>query len=339
MNDSLSEVAAAIRAGNRKKVMDLVEDGMTKANIDKVLKYALQRGASLQIVKGLIEKGGDVNTKDSHGNTALFMAANEGDLDMVKYLVEKGANVNAENEDGCTALFFEDLLEDYDSDAEDNRNPSRNKDFLYISEFLVKKGANVNAKNEYDQTPIFNMILMGRLDIIKVLVENGANINARDKNSVTPLFRAIYVRKYDIARYLIAQPSIDLSIKVGWDGKPIYKYEFPPNIMGLIRKKAIEKGLIEVSRRNIPAGSTNVVTFEDIREGDKMVNFQGEYNRGRYYTRETYNSMKRKENPITRKAIRSENVVDYIADVVRESPRSGGGGGTRRGRRRGRALK
>ena len=322
--------------------MELVEDGMTKANINKVLKYALQRAASPQIVKGLIEKGGDVNTKDSRGNTALFLAANEGDLDLVKFLVEKGANANAKNDDGVTALFFEDLLEEYDSDAEDNRNPSRNKDFLYISKFLVEKGANVNAKNESEQTPIFNMILMGRLDIIKVLVENGADVNVKDENGVTPLFRAAFIRKFDIARYLLAQPSIDLSIKVGWDKKPIYQYDFPQSIMSVIRKVAIEKGLIEppvMPKRRIPAGSTNVISYEDIREGDKMVNFQGEYNRERYYKRETYNAMQRKENPITRKAIRADNVVDYIADVVRESSSPRGGGARRTRRRRVKPLK
>jgi len=49
----------------------------------------------LEVVKLLVDMGGDVNAADNYGITPLMFASNLGDLSVVKYLVEKGADLDA----------------------------------------------------------------------------------------------------------------------------------------------------------------------------------------------------------------------------------------------------
>ena len=56
------------------------------------------------IVRLLVERGAEVNTKGERGFTALHWAAMHGDVESVKYLLSKGANPNAKNQYGLTAF-------------------------------------------------------------------------------------------------------------------------------------------------------------------------------------------------------------------------------------------
>ena len=64
--------------------------------------------------------------------------------------------------------------------------------------------------------------------------------------------------------------------------------------------------------RTIPKNATNAISFEDITEGQEMVNFHDEAAHGRYYTRESYNALKSR-NPFTREVINPRNVKTYKA--------------------------
>ena len=56
------------------------------------------------LAQALIQKGADVNAKNSGGVTALMIAAANGRADMVELLLRAGANVKAQTERGDTAL-------------------------------------------------------------------------------------------------------------------------------------------------------------------------------------------------------------------------------------------
>ena len=64
------------------------------------------KGGHLEIVKYLLEKGGNINDKDDKCRTALIYASSGGCLEIIKYLIEKGADVNIKNNNGETALDF-----------------------------------------------------------------------------------------------------------------------------------------------------------------------------------------------------------------------------------------
>jgi ankyrin repeat protein len=69
------------------------------------LNQAAMRGDTTQ-VQQLLDKGADVNTKDSNGETALMEAAGNGHPEVVKQLLAKGADVNAKSSYGYTALLY-----------------------------------------------------------------------------------------------------------------------------------------------------------------------------------------------------------------------------------------
>jgi ankyrin repeat protein len=58
------------------------------------------------VVKLLLEKGADVDSKDMGGRTPLSWAARNGHEAVVTLLLEKGADVHSKDKDGRTPLSW-----------------------------------------------------------------------------------------------------------------------------------------------------------------------------------------------------------------------------------------
>jgi ankyrin repeat protein len=76
---------------------------MTKLEFKKHIYY---NSLTLDIVKEWVEGGGNFNTQDENGWTALMCASYNNDLNMVRYLIEKGAKIDQIDNDGWTALIW-----------------------------------------------------------------------------------------------------------------------------------------------------------------------------------------------------------------------------------------
>src|SRR6185295_18901715 len=78
--------------------------------------YHRQRSPAerLELVKLLVELGGDINAADNYGITPLMVAANLGDIEVVKYLISKGADLGAHDlgkkNDGAFGSSVEPLM-------------------------------------------------------------------------------------------------------------------------------------------------------------------------------------------------------------------------------------
>ena len=72
-------------------------------HINLILITSARNGHS-NILQGLLDRGADVNAKDSGGNTALIWAAWYGCVDVVRLLLDNGADVNVKNNFGDSAL-------------------------------------------------------------------------------------------------------------------------------------------------------------------------------------------------------------------------------------------
>lgn len=66
---------------------------------------ACRRG-DVDVIKALLEKGADVESRDQYGATALIIAASECKVDATRLLLEKGANTFAKDRNGWTALMW-----------------------------------------------------------------------------------------------------------------------------------------------------------------------------------------------------------------------------------------
>jgi len=75
---------------------------------------AAAANGNTETVQSLLNRGADINAKDSNGQTALMRAAYEGHLDIVQLLLEYDADINITDEDGWTALQYAQEFEHFE---------------------------------------------------------------------------------------------------------------------------------------------------------------------------------------------------------------------------------
>jgi ankyrin repeat protein len=120
---------------------------------------ALHAGAP--VMKLLIERGADVNGKNSFGATALMWAA--GDREKVRLLVERGAAVNAAAASGRTALA---VAAAYPGNVATVR-------------LLLDQGADPKAKPGRAGGPVVSAAIAGDAATLKLLLDKGADADER----------------------------------------------------------------------------------------------------------------------------------------------------------------
>lgn len=102
--NEIASFHAAVESGDYEKVQSLSEnmdnlDDRGKGATTPLMKASMN--GYLNIVQFLVEKGADVNAKDSINEyTPLHFAATHGHLSVVNYLLEKGANPLSSNKSG-----------------------------------------------------------------------------------------------------------------------------------------------------------------------------------------------------------------------------------------------
>ena len=89
-------------------------------------------------------------------------------------------------------------------------------DAAYLAS-LLRHGGNPNALDVYGhKTIIFEAIVHGRIENVRLLVEAGADMHAGEDLSLeTPLHTAVAVKEYEIAYYLLKQGS-DPMLETSW---------------------------------------------------------------------------------------------------------------------------
>jgi ankyrin repeat protein len=207
INDDLFQ---AIKNKDIQKAKRLLSEG-ADANAKKKgilgdntpLASAIFNGAP-EIAKLLIEKGANVNLKDSMtGDTPLTDAAMQGYTEVVKLLLEKGADVHVKNVAGYTALMLAAIggrneimksLIEKGSNVNDKADDGLGSTPLHLARcstetvnLLITKGADVNAKDKNGKTPLMSSASRCPAEIASLLISKGANVNAKDRNGATPL--------------------------------------------------------------------------------------------------------------------------------------------------------
>jgi len=167
-----ADAAAAIRL--------LVERGAVVATSNpkplhdaSALYYAVWSG-NVETVRGLIERGADVQTKVKVGGifaaTPLELAAALGDVPMVRALAAAGSDVNGLNDSGLPVLT---------SAVMTNR--------VEVAKTLIALGANVNLVDELSMTPLMHAALVdyGDTEMVALLLAAGATKDLRSKDNHT----------------------------------------------------------------------------------------------------------------------------------------------------------
>ncbi|KAH0606548.1 uncharacterized protein H6S33_003382 [Morchella sextelata] len=156
-------------------------------------------------VRLLLEKGADVESKDSDGNPALILAIKESP-DMVKLLLEKGESANTISSDRIPALIL-----------------AIQNDQSKSVRLLLEKGADANTKDPKGEAAIFHVaritypyreMLPSKMDktnesklaIIKLLISAGISVNIKDSQGTPILVLVALSRKLRVsAEFLISR--------------------------------------------------------------------------------------------------------------------------------------
>lgn len=67
-------------------------------------------GANVEIIKLLLELGGNINILNKNNETALHIAIYTRDLDFIRFLISYGCDLNAQSFDGRTPLHIASYL-------------------------------------------------------------------------------------------------------------------------------------------------------------------------------------------------------------------------------------
>lgn len=144
--------------------------------------------------------GINIDVRDRDGNTALLIAAAEGNVETIKILKELGADVNAQRAYGSdTSLMY----------AAENGN------IAALIE-LINLGANIHARNDYGGTALMNAAARGHEKIIDKLVQSGADVNAKDDNDSPSIIFAARNGNYSAVIKLLSLGSkVNIKTKDG----------------------------------------------------------------------------------------------------------------------------
>jgi ankyrin repeat protein len=170
------------RSGYTDMVRLLLDEGVDPNTIfypgSRIATTALYIAASHghdAIVQLLIEKGANVNLKDSPGQP-LVVATSHNKKTVVRILLEKGADPNARRYDNMPALCI-----------------AVTKGFTEIVEMLLDKGALTDLAGSWTRTPLQEAVRKNRFKITQLLLEKGAeaNVGSRNYHDMPPLFMAV----------------------------------------------------------------------------------------------------------------------------------------------------
>lgn len=134
------------------------------------------RQGNLHRVDRLIAKGGDLEARDSLGQTALHSAVYSGEPAMVVFLLGRGAQTDARDSQGATPLHWAAingkvenmralLAHKADPDAQDNRKMTplhwaatafkiNDSTKAYNAKLLLEAGARTNIRDHFGRTPL-----------------------------------------------------------------------------------------------------------------------------------------------------------------------------------------
>jgi ankyrin repeat protein len=118
---------------------------------------------------------GLIDERDTDGNTALIIAAENGHLEIVRFLLARGADIEARDKKGSNALCA-----------------AAGKGDGTVLSILLESGAEPNCRNDRGYSPLLLAAYSGIQNAVSVLLSHGSDPNLGDHEGLTPLLVAAY---------------------------------------------------------------------------------------------------------------------------------------------------
>jgi ankyrin repeat protein len=245
---SITELVAAIKMGDLPIVASLVKQPGLILELDSCMRTPLHYAAELgtlqvvqlllveyTILKGPGEIRAFINAASSAGETALMLAASQGNKEVAELLVSKGAGVDASSTSGQTAL-------DHAAEAGHQRiiehlirnNADLRKSHVYCqirlrdqriaqqeAESLKKQRQSIIAgevvERSQNWTPLMVAAINGDVETIKSLLKKGVDIEVSSRNGETALMLGASRGFNEVVRILLSSgANIDATNAKGW---------------------------------------------------------------------------------------------------------------------------
>jgi ankyrin repeat protein len=281
-NNTILKFLTAANKGDLVTIEMLLKTGINVNCSDNgynALHVAAENG-HLDIVKGLISSGADVNIAANNGFTALHFAAQNGHLDIVKKLTSSGANINKAENEGFTALNIaaqmghldcvKELI-NYDADFTIAANNgftalhfASGNGHLDTVKKLIRFGADVNRGANDGVTPLHIAALNGHLDCVKELISSGAHVNITRKGFAQLHFATIKGH-FNIVKELISSGA-NLNITANDGDTPLNLAAQKGNLKIVTILLGAEKNPLELSEA---VKAALVKCFEHNRKSSK----------------------------------------------------------------------
>lgn len=180
---------------DKQKMMGILQSQGIKLTRDHFERTSwLNRADLVETVKIYQSFNYDINkTTNSTQELALHLAAVGDNYTMMLILIEAGARGNFLN------AFHQEPLNIIAS-QKDSKNS--NADFGIVLKALLRAGANINEKDSTESTPLFNAVIAGNPERVRLLLASpGLRIDESCEYGETAVFRA---GNLQIAKYLVA---------------------------------------------------------------------------------------------------------------------------------------
>lgn len=154
----------------------------------------------VDVIREMILKKFDIETKNKNGETALIVAVASGSFECSVLLLESGADLNVGDKNGWTPAKYACF-----------------RGYLNILEILVKKDPNIIFQNlplTSNNLLLFSSQMKNSLNIVRFLVESGTNVDSRDEFGNSAFILTMLSGNTEIGKYLLsAGANVDLSNK------------------------------------------------------------------------------------------------------------------------------
>lgn len=190
-------------------------------------------------------RNADLRARGPQGETALMLAAREGDLFIVQALLDRGMDVNATSVDGFTALMFANGGCPYVSQMGARRwltfgrKPGREK----VAQVLLARGADLNARDKYGETALHWAIELDNEAVVRTLLKSGADPSQKNGYGDTLVEFAIDKSGVSVIRLLLdaiagAPPTRNYYSDLL--NRAAMRVHFPPEIVTLLLDKGAD---------------------------------------------------------------------------------------------------
>lgn len=251
-------------------------------NYEEVAKLLISEGAdintkilmlviskkNINLLRLILEKGIDINTRDDQGDTLLMNAVKEGNKEITKLLISEGADVKAKTENGFTALIYASLHGN-----------------LEMIDILVDK-SNIDETNSSGKSALMIASENGYKDLVELFLSKGSDLDKKDEDSFTAQQLAYKNRHKEIVEILkVAKSKKDeKSIKTRIKIEKVIKKDVPEirySVKGENDRTVLydrNKERIEINEKSLPKSirnllfSGNKVTLEDLVKKSASMN-------------------------------------------------------------------